>query len=156
MLSECQSCRGQLKGGGAEKRGVSPHNATSLLTLGHKLFLHLLSMSDREELTFAVDGYSSPGLLADGEKTPDDAIAWCGAINEEQVLVVKSSICELLRLVHALVEPNDGADPVAVEVREVVVRGMKGVAILNSTFVVRTGEGKELPWRKGMGEVKEG
>lgn len=103
-------------------------------------------------LTFAVNGNPSLGLFADGEKTLDDAVTGRGAVYEEQVLVIEPGVCEFLGFVHVLVEADDGGDPVAVEVREVVIRGMKGVAVLYTTLVVGASKSKEFACREGQGE----
>jgi hypothetical protein len=96
-----------------------------------------------------VYGNSSSGLFTDGEKTLDDAVTGRRTIDEEQVLVIKSSICELLCLVQALVETYDGGDSMSEEVREIMVWGVKGVSVLYPAFVVGTGEGEEFAWMEG-------
>ena len=104
------------------------------------------SKADTHTPTFAVDGDPALGRLADGKEPLDDAVVGGGAIDEEQVFVVEPSVRELLGLVHALVEANDGGDAVGTEVVEVVVRGVQGVTVLNTTLVVGPGKSKELVW----------
>ena len=87
-----------------------------------------------------MDSDSSRGILADGEKPLDDAVARGGAVDEEEVLVVEAGVSEFLGFVHPLVEPDDGGDSVASEVPEVVVGSMQRVAVFNPATVVGASE----------------
>ena len=55
--------------------------------------------------------------------------------------MVKPSVGKLLRLVHPLVEPDDGGDTVGVKIVEVMVGCVERVAVLDPALVVRTSEG---------------
>ena len=56
----------------------------------------------------------------------------------------KPSLSEPPSIVHALVETNDSANIVMSEVWEVELGGMKGIAVVDSTLVMRTSKRKEL------------
>ena len=62
--------------------------------------------------------------------------------------MLKTSICELLSFVHPFVQPDYGRNAMTVEIAEVVIRGMKRVAILDSALVVRASKSKELACMK--------
>ena len=72
--------------------------------------------------------------------TPDDAVTGCGAVDKEEVSVLKASVGELAGVVHALVEPHNGGDVVRPEVGEIVLRGVQWVTVLDTALVVRTGK----------------
>ncbi len=87
------------------------------------------------------------GILRDGEKPLHDRISRSGAIDKEQILVVKPDIGEPPSIVHPLVEPHDCAHTVLSEVGEVVLGSVKGVAILNHALVVGASKCKEFACR---------
>lgn len=68
--------------------------------------------------------------FADMQKAACDDIAGRAAVHEEQVIVVKASICEALGIIDLLVEADDGGDVVLTEVWEVSLRGVERIACI--------------------------
>ena len=95
-----------------------------------------------------MNGHSSGCSLANVEEPLDDAVARGGAIDEEQVFVLKAGVYELLGIVHPLVEPDNGGDAVAAEIAEVMVRGVQWVAVLYPAAVVGTSKCQKLAWKE--------
>ena len=58
--------------------------------------------------------------------------------------MLKPGIREFLGIIHTLVQSDDGGDVVAMEVAEVMLRGVQRVVVLNATLVVRTSECNEF------------
>lgn len=84
----------------------------------------------KDQLTLAVDSHSTMCALADTQETVHDPITGGAAVHEEQVEVVKASICEALGVIDLLVEADDGGDVVLAEVWEVGLRGMERIAYI--------------------------
>ena len=63
--------------------------------------------------------------------------------------MVKPSVGKPLGLVHPLVQSHDGGNVVALEIGEVVLRGMQGVAVLDPASVVGASKSQKFPWGGG-------
>ena len=68
--------------------------------------------------------------------------------------MIKPSIGEALCLIHSLVQSHDGRNVVALEIGEVVLWGMQGVAVLDPAAVVGASKSQKLPCRGGEGETR--
>ena len=92
-------------------------------------------------LTHSLSLILSLSLSKHTANIPNDGVTWSGSINEEQITMIKTSISKLLSFIHSFVQADNGGHVVKTEVGKVVVRCMKGVAIVNATLVVRTSKG---------------
>lgn len=73
-------------------------------------------------LTFAVHSHCSARALADVQEAAGDDVTGRAAIHKEQVIVVKTGVCEALGIVDLLIEANYGRDVVFAEIREIRLR----------------------------------
>ena len=82
--------------------------------------------------------------LADVQELLQDGVWGCGAVNEEQVLVVEARIGEPLAVVDLLIEPDNTGDVVESEVRKVGLGRVQRVAVLDLGLGVGTAESQKL------------
>ena len=82
--------------------------------------------------------------LADVQELLQDGVWGCGAVNEEQVLVVEARICEALAVVDLLVESDNTSDVVESEVRKVRLGRVQGVAVLYLGLSMRATESQKF------------
>uniref|UniRef100_A0A6B0VAJ6 Putative secreted protein n=1 Tax=Ixodes ricinus TaxID=34613 RepID=A0A6B0VAJ6_IXORI len=94
----------------------------------------------------AVNGQGPRGVLADLDELPHDGVAGRRPVHEEQVPVVEALLGKAPGVVDLLVQPHHRAHVVLAEVREVRLRGVERVAVLNFALGVRPAEGDELVW----------
>ena len=87
-------------------------------------------------LTFAVNSHSTVCVFRQLQELPHNTVAWCAAVNEEEIIVVKASILEATGIVDLLVEPYDGRDFVFAEVGKVGLRGVQGVPWGETEWVI--------------------
>lgn len=79
-----------------------------------------------------MDGDGALAALTDVQEVVCDDVTGRAAIQEEEVVVMETSVGETFGIVDLLVQPNDGADVVFPEVREVGFRSMQGVTCRGS------------------------
>lgn len=76
-------------------------------------------------------------VLADVQEPSHDVVAGGAAVDEEQVVVLKASVCEALRLVNLFVQSHDGRHVVLFEIRKVGFGGMERVTYRQTGEVSR-------------------
>ena len=83
-------------------------------------------------------------FLTDVEEGFENGVGRRGAVDEEEVLVVKAGVGEPLAVVDLLVEPHDAGDVVQPEVGEVGLGRVERVPVLDLGLGVRPAERQEL------------
>lgn len=96
------------------------------------------------ESRFAVHRQRGGRLLAYGQEFGENRIARRAAVDKVEVAVLEAGRREAGRLVHAHVQPDDGADVVLAEVVEVHLGRMVHVAVFDFRLVVRSAERDKL------------
>lgn len=79
------------------------------------------------QFTFTVNSYGTVRIFTDVHELCDYGIIRCAPINKEQVVVVKTHICEPFGIIHFFVQAYDSGDVVLPEVWEVGLRSMEGI-----------------------------
>lgn len=74
-----------------------------------------------------MNSYGTICSFADVNKLVDYGIVWGAPINKEQVVVVKTHICEPFGIVHFFVQAYDSGDVVLPEIWEVGLRSMERI-----------------------------
>lgn len=77
--------------------------------------------------TFTVNSYGTICIFTDVHELGDYGIVRCAPINKEQVVVVKTHICEPFGIVHFFVQAYDSGDVVLPEIWEVGLRSMERI-----------------------------
>lgn len=86
------------------------------------------------QTSFAMDRDGPFRVLTDVQEPSHDVVAGGAAVYEEQVVVLKASVCEALRLVNLFVQSHDCRHVVLFEIRKVGFGGMERVTIFNFAF----------------------
>lgn len=71
---------------------------------------------------------SSSSRFTDGKELSQDLNAGSTSINEEEVLMIKTTLDEAICIINFLVQSNHSGDVVGIEVWKVRLRGMQGIS----------------------------
>ena len=77
-------------------------------------------------------------LFADIKKTLQYGVRWRGAVDEEQILMMKPGVGEPFGVVDLLVQPDDAGDVVKSEVWEVGLGRVERITVLNLRLRMRS------------------
>lgn len=84
--------------------------------------------------SFAVNRDGPLGVLTDVQEPAHNVVTGGAAVDEEEVVVLKASVCEALGLVDLFVQPHDCSYVVLFEIRKIGFGRMKRITIFNFAF----------------------